>query len=113
MSIKRAISIRQPYVEQIFRRTKRFEYRSVGTKIRERVWIYASLKPADDPRRWRQVRKEPGDLPSGAIVGSVEIVGCIVRGPRDYAYKLASPKRLSRPKHARNQPQPRFWIPKF
>lgn len=113
MPIKRAISIRQPYVEQIFRRTKKFEYRVVGTRIRERVWIYASLKPEPTPSEWRKVRKEPGELASGAIVGSVEIVDCIQRGPDDYAYKLAAPKRLARHKHAKNHPQPIFWIPKF
>ena len=112
MPIKRAISIRQPYVEQIFRRTKRFEFRSVPTNIRERVWIYASLKPADHPSAWRQVKKRPGELPAGAIVGSVEIVGCNERSDC-FAYKLSAPKRLSRPKRARNQPQPVFWIPRF
>lgn len=112
MSIKRAISIRQPYVEQIFRRTKKFEYRSKPTNIRERVWIYASLKAADHPSAWRQVKKSPGDLPTGAIVGSVEIVGCRERSD-DFAYALVAPKRLARPKHAKNQPQPTFWIPKF
>jgi hypothetical protein len=49
MPIERAISIRQPYVEQILRGTKRFDFRSIGTRIREQVWIYASLRPADDP----------------------------------------------------------------
>lgn len=37
MKIIRAISIRQPYVEQILRGEKRYEYRSQDTKIRERV----------------------------------------------------------------------------
>jgi hypothetical protein len=111
--IERAISIRQPYVEQILRGTKRFEFRSMGTRIRERVWIYASLRPADDPMEWKRLRKQPGELPVGAIVGSVEIAGSLERGPRDFAYKLVAPKRLRRYKVARNQPQPVFWRPKF
>ena len=112
MPITRAISIRQPYVEQIFRRTKRFEYRTVPTNIRERVWIYASLTPADDRSAWRELKKQPGELPTGAIVGSVEILGCYKRAD-DFAYRLVAPKRLRRPKRAKNQPQPLFWIPKF
>ena len=39
----RALSIRQPYAEQILRGTKTIEYRSVKTNIRERIYIYASL----------------------------------------------------------------------
>jgi hypothetical protein len=113
MSIKRAISIRQPYVEQILLGTKRFEFRKMGTRIRERVWIYASLRPADEPSVWKHLRKEPGDLPVGAIVGSVEIADSRERGPRDFAYKLVSPKRLRRLKWPKNQPQPVFWRPKF
>ncbi len=63
MSIKRAISIRQPFVELILRGDKKFEYRSTPTKLRERVYIYASQKPKDRPSEWRKVGKEPGELP--------------------------------------------------
>ena len=45
--VKRAISIRQPYVELILRRRKTREYRSRRTNIRERVYLYAALRPAD------------------------------------------------------------------
>ena len=49
----RAISIRQPYVELIFRGEKKAEYRSIPTNIRERVYIYASLRPADESAAWK------------------------------------------------------------
>lgn len=49
--ITRAISIRQPFVELILRGLKKREYRSKPTNIRERVYLYASLKPA----RWRRL----------------------------------------------------------
>lgn len=39
----RAISIRQPYVEDILRGKKKYEYRSRPTQIRGRVYLYASL----------------------------------------------------------------------
>ena len=44
---RRALSIRQPYAEQILRGTKEIEYRSVKTNIRERIYIYASLSMGD------------------------------------------------------------------
>ena len=43
--IERAISIRQPWVEQILRRVKSREFRDFPTNIRERVYLYASLRP--------------------------------------------------------------------
>jgi hypothetical protein len=54
-----AISIRQPYVEQILRGIKTREYRSVITNIRERVYLYASEKA------WRLVRLRPAGLLHG------------------------------------------------
>ena len=45
--IELAISIRQPCVEQIFRSIKKEEYRSRPTKIRGRVYVYASLRRGD------------------------------------------------------------------
>jgi hypothetical protein len=110
----RAISIRQPYVEQILRGTKKIEYRSIATNIRERVYLYASLKPAADREAWRGMKAEPGDLPNGVIVGTVETADCR-RGCRkdDYRYILAGPQRLRTPLRAKNQPQPVFWRPVF
>src|SRR5687768_17498270 len=93
--ITRALSIRQPFVEQILRGTKKAEYRSRPTRIRERVYVYSSRRPSDYTRAWRQVRKRPGDLPTGAIVATVEIVGCrYISRTGEYAYVLESPRRL-------------------
>jgi hypothetical protein len=111
-AITRAISIRQPYVELILRGEKREEYRSRPTNVRERVWIYASLTPADDPKAWTQVGVSPADLPAGGIVGSVEIIDCHWNGTH-YAYTLREPRRLARPREVQNQPQPVFWKPRF
>src|SRR6266536_1861801 len=74
--IVHALSIRQPYVELILRGEKLREYRSLGTKITGRVYLYASQVPADDPAAWARAGRDPGTLPSGLIVGSVEIVDC-------------------------------------
>jgi hypothetical protein len=112
MKVVRAISIRQPYAEQILRGTKRWEFRSTNTTVRERVWIYASARPADDEAAWRTVRKAPGELPTGMIVGSVVIDGVKKKGERDFAYRLVEPRR-ARPRRATNHPQPVFWRPRF
>jgi hypothetical protein len=111
--IIRAISIRQPYVEQILRGDKTREYRSRPTSIRERVYLYASLRPADADAAWAQVEAHPGDFPTGVIVGTVEIAGCRELAAGSYAYELRAPKRLRVPLTPTNQPQPSFWRPQF
>ncbi len=108
-----AISIRQPFVEQIMLGIKRHEYRSVATRLRGTVYVYASLTLRDEAHEWRKANLRPSDAVTGRIVGTVEIVDCLRRGPQDFAYVLANPKRLARPKVARNQPQPVFWRPVF
>lgn len=110
--LTRAISIRQPYVEQILRGIKKWEYRDQDTRIRERVFLYASLKPGAT-RDWRKVRSRPGDLPIGKIVGTVEITGSRLLADGTYAYQLRAPKRLRKALIPVNQPQPRFWRPQF
>jgi hypothetical protein len=113
MSIKRAISIRQPFVELILSGKKKFEYRSTPTNIRERVYIYASLSPGDLKQLFK-TGKNFESLPKGRIVGSVEITDCKYDSRNDcYAYKLANPKRIRKVLKHKNQPSPKFWIPRF
>lgn len=109
--VTRAISIRQPYVEQILLGFKTREYRNKPTHIRERVYLYASQKPAD----WFYydlLGFEREDLQRGMLVGTVEIVGCEWDRRADgFAYLLANPRRLSRPKKPAKQPQPVWFHP--
>lgn len=101
-------------MEQILRGTKRFEYRVTNTRIRERVYLYASAKPFDDPDLWRKMKAQPGDFPTGVVVGSIEITDSQWDDENEcYAYPLTNPRRL--PKHLRptNQPQPVIWRPQF
>jgi len=113
-SIQRAISIRQPWVELILRGEKTAEYRSRSTKIRERVYLYASLTPADSPEDWDRLGKLPGELPTGAIVGTVQIVDCQWDEDEEcFAYSLGNPRRLAKALVPKNQPQPGFWRPQF
>ncbi len=111
---RRAISIRQPWVEMILRGLKTNEYRDVPTNIRGRVYIYASLRAADEQWAWTKIKATPDDLPKGKIVGTVEVVGCRWDSRKNcYAYALERPKRLRHPRVAKNQPNPIWWIPEF
>lgn len=49
----RAISIQQPFVEPILIGKKKYEYRNRPTKIRGRVFLYASLRPGAE-ERWKR-----------------------------------------------------------
>ena len=109
MKIQRALSVRQPYAEMILRGTKKIEYRSVRTHIRERVYIYASTKPGDS-EDFSKLRCEPGDLPTGVLVGTVEFVDC-TGADGDFEWCLAHPKRLAKRLKPKNQPQPIWFRP--
>jgi hypothetical protein len=113
--VARAISIRQPYVEQILRGDKTEEYRSMKTSIRERVYLYASQSSgADEAETYRDMGEEPGSFPTGLIVGTVEIIDCHWDDAMDcFAYSLAKPERLAAALKPINQPQPKFWLPQF
>jgi len=105
----RALSIRQPFAEQIMRGIKRFEYRSMPTNIRERVYVYASLTPGPDAE-YRRLRVDSDQLPTGVLIGTVEITNC--SGKRgDFKWHLERPRRLSRPKRPSRHPQPVWFNP--
>jgi hypothetical protein len=110
-NINRAISIRQPYVEAILDGKKKIEYRSRKTNIRERVYLYASLKPQEESE-FNEFGYKREECPRGAIVGTVEIVDC-TGFDGDYEIHLANPKRLETFLKPKNQPQPMFWRPVF
>jgi hypothetical protein len=104
MKNMRALSIRQPYAEQILRGNKKIVYRGRSTNIRERVYIYASLTPGD-AEDWEAMKMQPGDLPRGVLVGTVEISDCTGR-PGDYKWHLTKPDRLKRQMKPKKHPQP-------
>ena len=107
----RAISIQQPYIEEILTGIKKYEYRSRPTKIRGRVFLYASLKPGLESH-WKKMKLQPGELPTGVIVGSIEIVDCVYSEKHEcYGYKLKNPKRYKKFKKPDNHPQPCWFYP--
>lgn len=107
--LKRALSIRQPYAEQILRGIKKIEYRSQPTKIRERVYIYAS-QTSGAIEDFEEMNLEPGELPTGVLVGTVEVSDCTgyLGG---YEWHLANPQRLNQPLKPENHPQPAWFFP--
>jgi len=105
----RALSIRQPYVEQIMRGIKKIEYRSRPTSIRERVYVYASMSPGPE-HEFDSLGLSPEDLPTGVLVGTVEITDCQGR-PGDYKWHLARPERLAHLIKPKKHPQPAWFNP--
>jgi hypothetical protein len=105
-----AISIRQPYAEQILQGVKRFEYRQQHTRIRERVWIFADSQPAESDEEWTASGFKVEDLPTGVIVGSVEIADSKWDEERScFAYALKKPQRLATPFEVSDGPRPGLW----
>ena|SRR5216683_677788 len=105
-----ALSLRQPNAEQVLRGKKKIEYRSMPTNKRERVYIYASKRPTAQDA-WDEIGSEPGEFDTGVLVGTVEIVGCVKKGNRDYHWLLAKPNRLKRPIKPKNRAQPAWFYP--
>lgn len=103
-----ALSVQQPFAELIIRGKKKIEYRSRSTRIRERVYIYASKKP--NRTAFKRMRKEPGNFPAGVLIGSVEIVDCREE-PDGYKWLLENPSRLNRPIKPDTHPQPVWFRP--
>jgi hypothetical protein len=106
----RAVSIRQPFAEQVMTGRKKAEYRTMPTRLRERVYVYASLKPRPS-EDWRGMKVGPEDVPLGKIIGTVEIVGCRQLRDGTYAWAFKSPQRLRKPVPPRAHPQPVIWFP--
>ena len=106
----RAISIKQPFAEQIMRRLKKHEYRSRPTKITGRVYVYASLRPRLDVD-WKGIKRGPSGPPLGMIVGTVEIVGWRKERSGRFAWVLKAPRRLRTPVSPRAHPQPVWFYP--
>lgn len=105
----RALSVRQPYAELILRGEKKVEYRSRPTRIRERVYVYASKRPGE-AEDFDEAHLRPEDLPTGVLAGTVEVVGCTGE-PLVYEWRLANPERLPEPLKPKRHPQPVWFHP--
>lgn len=105
----RALSIRQPYAEQILCGTKKIEYRSRPTKIRGKFLIYAARNPGPQ-QEFEMLGLQPGDLPTGVLVGTADLVNCTGR-PGAYEWHLRNPVRRAKPVEPKNHPQPAWFYP--
>lgn len=109
-----ALGVRQPWAELILRGVKTIEVRTVNTRQRGTIYLYASKCLAKHPAVDAAVREHALDLeslPRGVIVGTVELVGTGICRPADAAracvrrvdvvdrigWHLASPRRLPEP----------------
>lgn len=103
-----ALSVRQPFAEQIMRGTKKIEYRTISTNIRGRVYIYAGKQPRLDA--YEKMGVEAGAFPAGVIVGTVEIIDCIEKNG-EYQWLLAKPQRLRKMLTPDNRAHPVWFKP--
>lgn len=110
----RALSIRQPYVEEILRGTKTSEIRTWETRIiGEKFYIYAAQQPgegADVPKRFARLGAKPGELPVGLLVGTARITH-VTESNGMFHWHLDRVQRLKRPKRPKNRPQPAWFNP--
>ena len=106
-----ALSVMQPYAEQILLGLKRIEYRSRRTHRRGSVYLYASKRRHADPSEWELPGASNTDVQFGRVIGTVEIVDCDW-SPSDnrFRWHLRNPRRIQ-PKRPRNQPQPVWFYP--
>ena len=98
---QRALSIRQPWAHAILHLGKDVENRPWRTHYRGRILIQASLKT--ERQEASKLKLNPDDLPTGMIVGSVEIVDCVRNSTRKWAIRgqwhwiLKNPRYLAKP----------------
>lgn len=114
----KAITIKQPWASLIVEGIKDIENRTWKTNFRGKVLIHAAAKSWDWDRlinymthmgtlgaftaKW--TRKWLLNLPTGAIIGSVEIVDCVINHPSIWAEKTIY-------KHGIAQTKPIFnWV---
>lgn len=112
----RALSVRQPHAEAIICGIKPIEFRTRATKIRGRVYIYASYTrySADEEEEMMQ---EYGmedvaceKLLRGVIIGTVDLHDCSGE-PGDHHWHLQNPQRLKKPRTPDNHPKPTWFTP--
>lgn len=87
-----AISLRQPWAYAMLHLGKTIDNRRWSTRFRGPVLIHASLTWDDEGEDWLRDRgyDPPDELPRGAFVGTMRIVGCshidAIREPSPWAF---------------------------
>lgn len=112
-----ALSIRQPYVEEILRGIRTVEYRTRPARIiGQEFYIYAAknLPPGGEPQRFSRLGCRLGELPTGVLVGTARISRCERAesdGGKKYEWHLADVKRLPEVIKPSRRPQPTWFNP--
>jgi len=123
-----ALGIKQPWAELILQGLKTLEIRRQPTSLRQRIYLYTSQKIATEPfarLAFESHDLAPESLPTGLLVGSVEISGCRLAQPDDavsacvpaevlagyYAWELTNPERFSNPLPVRYLPYGVWFYP--
>lgn len=94
----KAITVKQPWASLIIEGIKDIENRTWKTNFRGRVLVHASAKQLNNKdllsiEKANEINSnllndiEDGNLPTGAIIGSVEIVDCVINHPSIWAEK--------------------------
>jgi len=111
----RALSIRQPWAEEILRGVKTIEFRGKITHFRGTVYVYASLgryRKDEEATFVEDIGCEIDNLPRGLIVGTIDILNCVEnKKHKDFEWTLANPKRLKILLKPTNQPNPTWFSP--
>ena len=108
----RALSIRQPHAEAIMRGVKKIEYRNGPTKIRERIYIYASLgrySKGDEAEMMDEYSLDDvscDDLPRGVLIGTAELFDS-----DGGDWHLKEPERAAKLLKPDKHPQPVWFKP--
>ncbi len=123
-----AVGIRQPWIELILQGIKTIELRTMNTRQRGRIYLYASKKTAGAPAAIAAAQKhnlETEQLPRGVILGSVEIhetrpvkksdatAACVPQAMLGdkYAWELRNPIRFEEPLSVRYLPYGIWFYP--
>jgi len=123
-----ALGVKQPWAELILRGIKTLEIRSRSTNVRGTIYLYTSKRVAQEEfaleaQQTHQLDTET--LPTGLLVGSVEIIGSRKANADDeqascvpekklsgsYAWELSQPKRLREPVPVRFLPYGVWFYP--
>jgi hypothetical protein len=123
-----ALGIQQPWAELILRGIKTLEIRSQPTRLRGRIYLYASKRASPLPAAAAAAKRHQIDvesLPFGVLVGTVNLVGCRPCRAKDqqaacvpanllegqFAWELSQPQPLALPLKVRFLPYGVWFYP--
>lgn len=123
-----ALGIQQPWAELILRGLKTIEVRSQSTRVRGQIYLYASRQVSALPVAHELAarhRIDPAALPTGKLVGTVEIADSRPCEPHDataaglpvelltglQGWQLVNPERLALPLEVRFLPYGVWFYP--